>query len=59
MTESEESVGDFYRPVLQRWPVEVQRLTMQLLSRKLKHTVELENAIMSVARTTAGEKGDA
>ena len=58
MTESEESVVDFYRPVLQRWPVEVQRLAMQLLSGKLKHTVELEDAIMSVARTTAGEKSD-
>lgn len=59
MTESEESVVDFYRPVLQRWPVEVQRLAMQLLSGKLKHTTELEDAIMSVARTTAGEKSDA
>lgn len=56
MTESEESVVDFYRPVLEPRPVEVQRLVMQLLSGKFKHTAELENAIMAVVQTAANEQ---
>ena len=59
MTASEESVVDFYRPVLEPWTVEVQRLVMQLLSGKFKHTAELEDAIMAVARTTTDEEGNA
>ncbi|WP_419917084.1 hypothetical protein [Candidatus Poriferisodalis sp.] len=59
MTESEESVVDFYRPVLEPCPVEVQRLVMQLLRGKFKHTVELEEAIMAVVQTTADEQDNA
>ena len=53
MTNSEESVSDFYAPVMALWPTKVQRLVVRLLSGELKQAVELEDAIMDAAESTA------
>lgn len=56
MSESETSVADFYAPVLARWPVEVQRLVVRLLSREFKRTSDLEDEILATAQHV-GEVG--
>ena len=56
MTESEESVADFYAPVMAPWSSEVQRLVVRLLGGELKQAIELEDAIMAAAQETADEE---
>lgn len=50
MPEPEPSVADFYAPVMAGWPVEVQRLVVQLLSREFRQASEVEEAILAVAK---------
>ena len=50
MSESETSVAEFYAPVMAGWPVEVQRLVVQHLSREFRQVTHLEDAILAVAR---------
>lgn len=59
MTASEESVADFYAPVMAPWPPEVQRLVVRLLGGELKQAIELEDAIMAAAQATADEESNA
>ena len=59
MTASEGSVADFYAPVMSRWPSEVQRLVVRLLSGELKQAIELENAIMAAAQSASDEEANA
>ena len=56
MPEPEPSVADFYAPVMAGWPVEVQRLVVQLLSREFGQASDVEDAILAVA-TRAEEEG--
>lgn len=59
MTVSEESVAEFYAPVMSPWPSEVQRLVVRLLGGELRQATELEDAIMAAAQATADEEANA
>lgn len=59
MTASEESVADFYAPVMAPWSLEVQRLVVRLLRGDLRQAIDLEGAIMAVAQSTADEADNA
>lgn len=59
MTESDESVADFYAPVVKPWSAEVLRLVVRLLNGELTQGSELEDAIMATAQSAAAEEGTA
>ena len=59
MTESEESVANFYAPVMAPYSAKVQRLVVRLLSGELKQASELENAIMAAVQLRTEEKASA
>ena len=55
MTASEESVADFYAPVMAPWSTEVHRLVVRLLNGEFKQAIELEDAIMAAAQSAVDE----
>ena len=59
MSAPEESVAEFYAPVLADKPAEVQRLVVRLLNREFKQANELEDEIMAAAQSASSEEDDA
>ena len=57
MPKSEQSVAEFYAPIMASHPLNVQRIVLRLLRGEFQHSRDLENQIMEVARSCAEEEG--
>ena len=57
MPESEQSVAEFYTPIMSSHPIHVQRLVLDLLLGKFQQSRDLEKTIMEVAKRCAEEEG--
>lgn len=55
MPEPEETVAEFYAPVMAGRPQVVQSLVVRLLRRDFKQTGDLEDEIIAAARSELGE----